>query len=170
MFYQLNGISRYAALRIFVLNAIYGLLVLLVLDYLHSALSYLILGGIILISGLRYLAILDKDIFYFAEDKIWPNQKVFFRQLVLFTSWLAFIGQSSSNLFLELKTLLLFCLVLAGLLQLITIAATQLKILEWQKELIITLTGLFLVINSLIIMSGDAGFFLEILEKILHIN
>lgn len=169
VFYQLNGISKISGLLLFGLNLIYGLLVLLLLDYVKSNIAYLILGGILLIAGLRYLAILNKGLFYWAKTK-WSGQNLFIEQLALFTCWLGFVSQSNVDLLKEIEVLLIFDFVLAGLLQLIMIKATQLKVLGWQKELIIALTGLFIVINSLIIMSGDVSFFLHILEKILHIN
>jgi len=169
VFYQLNGISKYSRLLILGLNLVYGFLILLFLDYFKSNITYLIFGFVLLISGLRYLAILDKDIFYWAENKL-QGQSVLLRQLPLFSCWLGFVGQSNMELLEKLNILLIFNLILAGFLQFVILRTSGIKGSGWQKELIIILTGLFIIINSLIIMSGDVDFFLHILEKILHIN
>lgn len=167
--YQLNGISKFSGLLIFGFNLLYGFLILLFLDYFNSTITFLIYGLVLLISGLRYLAILNKDLFYWGENKL-QGKSIIVRQLPLFSCWLGFIGQHNMELLQKLNILLIFSLILAGFLQFIILKATRIKRARWQKELIITLTGLFIIINSLIIMSGDVDFFLRILEKILHIN
>jgi len=170
LFYQLNGIFKHSGLAVFVLNFFSGVIFLFVFNRFNHQIGYLIIGGILLISGLRYLKILDKDVFYFAEKPLKPGQRFLVRQLVLFLCWLSFLSQWQAEYFKNLMSLFIFSLILAGLLQLLMWKRNVIKIVEWQKDLVLTLAGLFLVINSLIIMSGDVAFFLHILEKILHIN
>jgi len=169
MFYQLNGNTKFAGLRIFGFNLVYGFLILLFFDYFKPNITYLIFGFIIMISGLRFLAILDKDLFYWGEIKF-SGHRLLVRQLPLFSCWLGFVGQSNMELLMKLISLLILNIILAGFLQLGILRVTRIKSLGWRKELSVTLTGLFIIINSLIIMSGDVEFFLHILEKILYIN
>ncbi len=146
-----------------------GLLLIGILVGLKSKITFFSIGGLILISGLRLLGILEHDLLYFLEQKMEPRNQTVVKGWVIFSVHLVYLIEIKSSLQDVLLFYSVMIILMAGFLLLIFLKKRR-KCLTWQSELSSTLAGLFLLIQGLIIMSGDVKFFYAVFEKILHIN
>ncbi len=169
-FYQQNGFTlvKEKLTTLFLLNFLIAVLFLFLFSYFNFFVLKLFMGLIILISGLQQIGILQHDLFTFMEKKWELNVKLPIQQISLVICWLSFLSEMDGTTLEKILTSFVFLLFLAGLLHLMILKFSRLKNESWLKDLMITLSGLFLVINSLIYISGDVRFFLGIFEKILH--
>ncbi len=154
-----------------VVNTVSGWILFIFFKILFSVAWGMVAGGLaLLISGLKWLNIFNHDIFlifnFFSKCRY---RNYIIETYVVYVSLLMVIAQLAiRNLtnfglfyFAELN------LLLAGIL-LLFMPVKEKWNAPWLKDLWQTLTGIFLLIISLIIMSGDTAYFLHVFEQILH--
>ncbi len=154
-----------------VVNTVGGWILFIFFKTLFSVAWGMVAGGLaILISGLKWLNIFNHDIFlifnFFSKSRY---RNYIIETYVVYVSLLMVIAQLALR---DLTNFGLFYfaelnLLLAGIL-LLLMSAKEKWNAPWLKDLWQTLTGIFLLIISLIIMSGDTAYFLHVFEQILH--
>ncbi|WP_456442714.1 hypothetical protein, partial [Caldithrix abyssi] len=145
-----------------------GIVCLFLLQW-HKSLFSIALGGFILLAGLHFLSIMEFRVLQKLMNRAKHKTEIRIEGFPFYLVWLMYLAESKNNFTEKNLILSLFILFMAGFLQALFKLRRRMSILKWQNELTVTLTGLFLIINGLIAISGNVSFFLVIFEKILRI-
>ncbi len=138
---------------------------------LHWKGIMLLTGFVILISGFRWLEILNQDFFSLFQRLPFLNLSRMSERYSVYFSGLAALAQlSTAGIDLKPVFWIIFMnIFLAGFLLLFSIRSAWLIRHKPIVSLMRVEAGLYLTIMGLIVMSGDVPFFVMGIEKILHI-
>ncbi|EHO41576.1 hypothetical protein Calab_1962 [Caldithrix abyssi DSM 13497] len=165
---SLTGTGNVRRLWYLLFYLLSGIVCLFLLQWQKSLFS-IALGGFILLTGLHFLSIMEFRVLQKLINRAKHETENWIEGFPLYLVWLMYLAESKNNFTEKNLILSLFILFMAGFLQALFKLRRRMSILKWQNELTVTLTGMFLIINGLIAISGNVSFFLVIFEKILRI-
>ena len=139
--------------------------------YLHLKTVMLLAGFIILVSGFRWLGILNHDFFSPFKSLTFAGFGRISESYAVYFSGLAAMAQlSAAGIAVQgLFWIVIMNIFLAGFLLLLSSGSAWFENHKRILALLRVECGLYLTILGLIIMGGDVPFFINEIEKILHI-
>ncbi|NOX87388.1 MAG: hypothetical protein GXO77_00035 [Calditrichaeota bacterium] len=158
--------------KFFVINSIAGIaLGWLSYFFLGTKIGMIVLGLILLISGFRWIGISKGDFFSWLVKRIGRKNQPLISSYSMFLSFVLIaaqlkIARPQMDFF---APVLVFNFLLAGYLLLLSGVKLVKREKIWAKELVSVVSGIYLTVIGLIIMSGDVNYFVTVIENILHI-
>jgi hypothetical protein len=155
-----------------IVNIILGWVTYWVLaHFMHLKVVMILTGLFVLLSGFRWLGIVNGDFFSLFRHLTFGNFGRISQSYSAYFAGLAAMAQMSitGGVLKEFAGILLIHFFLAGFLLILYLFRKKLIGRKWLQTLIYVETGIYLTVIGLVIMGGDVFYFINGFEKILHI-